>query len=194
MEAGRSGGTGAQKWQLIIYTMLALFILSSCGNARRAEKVKITDNENTSLNSKQKKLISKYESLTGAKIDAEKSYALYAFIDNWMGTPHCDGGATKKCTDCSGFVCNLYREVYKTTLPRSSMDQYKKSEKVKKKNLQEGELVFFKTFKGSKISHVGIYLANNKFVHVSSKKGVRIDDLSDPYYVKTFKAGGRVVD
>lgn len=173
-----------------------LVFLSSCGSSRRAGSVKAKDETSTESRentSKQKQLIAKYENQLGIKLDAEKSYPLYAFIDQWAGTPHCDGGNTKRCTDCSGFVCNLYREVYKTELPRSSEDQFKKAEKVKQKHLQEGELVFFKTFKGSKISHVGIYLANNKFVHVSTKKGVRIDDLTDDYYVKTFKAGGKIV-
>jgi murein DD-endopeptidase / murein LD-carboxypeptidase len=189
MKPGKSKEKNKFLYRLFAFA-LAIFFLSSCGSAKRGEKVKL-EKENSSLNSKQKQLlISKYEALIGEKIDAEKSYALYAFIDRWMGTPHCDGGSSKNCTDCSGFVCKVYKEVYKTTLPRSSDDQYKKAEKVKQKHLKEGELVFFNITSKNKISHVGIYLANNKFVHVSSKKGVRIDDLSDPYYEKTFKSGG----
>lgn len=192
MKPGKSNSGFKFLYRLFAFT-LVIFFLTSCGSARRAEKIQLKEKEESATSNKKKQLlITKYEALIGEKIDAEKSYALYAFIDSWMGTPHCDGGSSKNCTDCSGFVCNVYKEVYKTTLPRSSDEQYKNAEKVKQKHLKEGELVFFTIATKNKISHVGIYLANNKFVHVSSKKGVRIDDLSDPYYEKTFKSGGRL--
>ncbi|MDQ3072215.1 MAG: C40 family peptidase [Bacteroidota bacterium] len=85
----------------------------------------------------------------------------------------------------------VYKDVYDILLPRSSAEQYEKSKKVKKESLQTGDLVFFKIEKGGKISHVGIYLGNNKFVHASTSKGVRIDDLETEYYRKTFLSGGR---
>jgi lipoprotein Spr len=56
--------------------------------------------------------------------------------------------------------------------------------------LREGDLVFFNTRKG--ISHVGVYLFNNKFVHASLSSGVMISDLGDSYFVKRYKGAGRV--
>jgi lipoprotein Spr len=96
-----------------------------------------------------------------------------------------------KGTDCSGFSLNLYKEVYKLDIPRSSEDQYKKSRHVRRRRLKEGQLVFFHIEKGKKVSHVGVYLGNHKFVHASTKKGVRIDDLRDKYYAKAFVCGGK---
>ena len=60
-----------------------------------------------------------------------------------------------------------------------------------KKNLNGG-LIFFKTQGPNKVSHVGIYLSNNKFVQASSKKGVTISDLSEPFYQRTLFSMGRI--
>jgi lipoprotein Spr len=61
---------------------------------------------------------------------------------------------------------------------------------ISRTELQEGDLLFFNTRGG--VSHVGIYLQNNKFVHASISGGVTISDMFEPYYVKHFIASGRV--
>jgi cell wall-associated NlpC family hydrolase len=70
-------------------------------------------------------------------------------------------------------------------------EQYKVCEHIKRNDLEEGDLVFFHTTRKG-ISHVGVYLGNNKFVHASLNYGVTISDLNDPYYSRAFRAGGRV--
>lgn len=114
---------------------------------------------------------------------------LYSFIDDWMGIPHRMGGQSKSGVDCSGFVNLLYMEVYKGNLPRTSRDMEGVVKRKKVDKLQEGDLVFF-SFGRSGIDHVGVYLHNNKFVHVSTRKGVIISDLSDSWYAKTFVDAG----
>ncbi|MEJ5092706.1 glycoside hydrolase [Sphingobacterium faecium] len=114
---------------------------------------------------------------------------LYSFIDEWMGIPHRMGGATKKGVDCSGFVGMLYLKVYKEDLPRSSRDMSVVVKNKRTAQLKEGDLVFF-SFGGRNIDHVGVYLHNNKFVHVSTKKGVIISDLADSWYSKYFTNAG----
>jgi cell wall-associated NlpC family hydrolase len=64
-------------------------------------------------------------------------------------------------------------------------------EVIDKDELQQGDLVFFNTF-GSGVSHVGIYLADGKFAHTSTSKGVTIDNLDSPYYMKNYYGSGRV--
>lgn len=108
---------------------------------------------------------------------------LYSLIDDWIGSPHRLGGQTKEGIDCSAFVGFLYRDVYKKNLPRSSKDM---AELIKRKyddQLEEGDLVFF-SFGGQTIDHVGVYLHNGKFVHVSTKQGVVISNLKDAWYYK----------
>jgi lipoprotein Spr len=70
-------------------------------------------------------------------------------------------------------------------------DQYKVTRHISRTELKEGDLLFFNTRSG--VSHVGIYLQNNKFVH-ASVSGVMISDMFEPYYVKHFIAAGRVTN
>lgn len=114
---------------------------------------------------------------------------LYTFIDDWMGIPHRMGGQTKAGVDCSGFVNLLYIAVYKGNLPRTSRDMESIVKRKNPEKLEEGDLVFF-SFGKNGIDHVGVYLHNNKFVHVSTRKGVIISDLSDSWYAKTFVDAG----
>lgn len=120
--------------------------------------------------------------------------ALYNEIKSWLGTPYSGGGHTKKVgTDCSGFVMELYLTVYNMKLERrGGLQFYNNCEPIDKEALREGDLVFFNNGQGGKISHVGIYLKDNKFAHASSSRGVVIDDLTAKYYVKHFFAAGRV--
>jgi lipoprotein Spr len=81
--------------------------------------------------------------------------------------------------------------VYQKQLSPSAKVQAEETKKIDASSLQEGDLVFFNIDAG-RISHVGIYLQNNKFVHASTKRGVVINDLNEPYYKKYFVRSGRV--
>ncbi len=118
--------------------------------------------------------------------------SLYDNIEQWLGTPYCYAGNSKKGTDCSGFVSSVYGEVYRTSLgARNSADIYKKITKVDKDDLEEGDLVFFR-FHRRRVTHMGLYLSNGKFVHASTSNGVIISDLKDPYYRKSYAGGGHL--
>jgi murein DD-endopeptidase / murein LD-carboxypeptidase len=116
---------------------------------------------------------------------------LYKFIDEWYGVPYKYSGKSKSGVDCSGFTCSLYTEVYKKPLSGTSSSIFNSCKTIKKADLKEGDLVFFK-INSDKISHIGIYLQNNRFVHASTQKGVIINDLDEPYYKKYFYKGGRL--
>ena len=118
---------------------------------------------------------------------------LYAAVEDWRGTPYRYGGQSKSGVDCSGFVGQLYREVYEANLPRQVEAIYKACDRrfTRKRKLEEGDLVFF-DIKGGKASHAGVYLKNGRFVHASSSSGVVISKLSNPYYRKHFYRGGRI--
>lgn len=117
---------------------------------------------------------------------------LRAYCLDWLGTPHRMGGTTKQGVDCSGFVCNVYKEIYGISLPRRSQDMAKVCKTIKDKNdLKEGDLVFFNNKKGGTINHVGIFLDKDKFIHTSSSKGVTIGRFSETYWAERFRCGGR---
>ena len=85
--------------------------------------------------------------------------------------------------DCSGYVKYIYGN-FGYSLPRSSFDQYKQSRHLKAVDALPGDLVFFIT-RGKRISHVGIYLGNNQFIHSPSRgKSVSISNLDEIYYKK----------
>ena len=134
-------------------------------------------------------LQSKYAHLMNTDVDQVQNMPLYQSIDEWYGTPYKYGGSTKSGIDCSAFVQTVFASVFTISLPRTAREQYAVTRHISRTELQEGDLLFFNTQGG--ISHVGIYLQNNKFVH-ASVTGVTISDMFEPYYVRHFVAAGRV--
>ncbi|HEY0434039.1 MAG TPA: NlpC/P60 family protein [Chitinophagaceae bacterium] len=131
----------------------------------------------------------KYSQLLNTDADRIQNVPLYTAIDDWYGTRYQLGGTTKAGIDCSAFVQTIFGTVFGVTLPRTAKDQYRVTRHISRTDLQEGDLLFFNTLGG--VSHVGIYLQNNKFVH-ASVSGVMISDMFEPYYVKHFISAGRV--
>lgn len=128
---------------------------------------------------------------TGLKIDTGANLDLYYNMYEWLGTRYRFGGESKKGIDCSGFTGVMYENVYKRTLPRDSRSMYKLSKPISKEEMKEGDLVFFRIRRGQ-VSHVGIYLGNNKFVHSATSSGVIISDLREDYYRRYFFKAGRL--
>jgi hypothetical protein len=139
----------------------------------------------------EKQLKTKYAGLMGVDERDIKNVKLYSFIDEWYGTPYKYGGKTKTGIDCSDFVSTLEGQVFKKNILPPASSMYATCKSVKEKDLEEGDLVFFK-INSDKVSHVGVYLQNGCFVHASSKKGVVISKLGDAYYTKHFFKGGKV--
>jgi cell wall-associated NlpC family hydrolase len=132
----------------------------------------------------------KYAMMMDVEVEALTNTALYSFIDDWYGTHYRMGGTTKKGIDCSAFSGTLLSAIYSFDVPRTAREQYKVCEKINKEDLMAGDLVFFNTRGG--VSHVGVYLANNCFVHSSSTDGVKISSLDESFYSRKFIGGGRV--
>lgn len=118
------------------------------------------------------------------------SLKLYEFVFDWIGKPYRFGGESKKGIDCSALTKELYNKVFEIYIPRNSLQQYRYVQSINKNDLQTGDLVFFK-IKSKSITHVGIYLGDNKFIQ-SSKAGVNIASLEQEYWSKYYYKGGRV--
>ena len=135
----------------------------------------------------------KYAIVLDATVEKLTNVNLLKTIDEWWGTDYCMGGSTKNCIDCSAFTQMMMQNVYKITVPRTAQAQYKLSKQINLEDLNEGDLVFFRTNGGHNITHVGVYLLNNKFVHASTSKGVMVSDLNDIYWKPRYKGAGRYI-
>lgn len=135
----------------------------------------------------------KYAILLDVPVEMINDTKLLELIDSWYGTRYKYGGEDRNGVDCSAFTQAFMLSYYNKSIPRNSEEQYNQSKRIKKKKLHQGDLVFFKT-RGKKggISHVGVYLCNNKFVHASTSSGVMISDLDDDYFAARYAGAGRV--
>lgn len=133
----------------------------------------------------------KYAQLLDVPVEDVLNHKLYSFIDDWWGTPYRLGGKTKSGIDCSAFANELINTVFQLGISGNSADLYSHSKRLKERDLHEGDLVFFRIHH-KRISHVGIYLENDKFVHASTSAGVMISDLNEPYWKRYFAGGGRL--
>lgn len=98
----------------------------------------------------------------------------------FIGVKYSYGGTSTSGFDCSGYVRHVYNQIG-VSLPRTSASMYGAGSAVGKKDLKAGDLVFFNT-SGRGISHVGIYIGGNKFIHSMTGKGVTITDINDKWY------------
>ena len=135
----------------------------------------------------------KYSVLLKTEVESLPNKKLLNNVDSWYGVRYITGGNTKKGVDCSGFTVAVYADIYGIALPRVSREQYRISRKISTTELQEGDLVFFNT-KGNGVSHVGIFLGNNKFIHATVHKGIMVSDLYESYYAKRYYGSGRIDD
>lgn len=133
----------------------------------------------------------KYAVLLDTTVESLPDHFLLQQVDEWMGVRYRSGGNSKKGIDCSGFTSTIFANYCGLQLPRTSKQQYEHCEKIEPDQLRAGDLLFFNT-RGRGVSHVGIYLGNNKFIHASVSNGVMVSDRFEPYYSKRFLGAGRI--
>lgn len=133
----------------------------------------------------------KYSILMNLPVEELGDSRIYEFLEEWYGTPYRYGGNTKSGIDCSAFTCYMLSTLFSVALPRTSREQFSISMKIDKDQMTIGDLVFFKN--RSSISHVGVYLGNNKFAHAATSGGVMISDLDEQYFAKRYAGAGRVI-
>lgn len=135
-------------------------------------------------------LQSKFSELLQTEKREITNFKLYSFIDEWYGTRYRLGGNSKNGIDCSAFTQLFFATIFDFELPRTAREQYQKVKKISRTEIRQGDLIFFNTTGG--VSHVGVYLQNNKFVHASASSGVTVSDLYDPYWLRRFIGVGRI--
>jgi cell wall-associated NlpC family hydrolase len=187
--------------RILLFFFTLLFVLgTSCKSGKKTASSKNKKKDNTEktikstqeLSPKDKAIKEKYAQILGVSEKDISNLKLYYFIDEWMGVPYKYGGNDKSGIDCSGFTGLLYREVYNKNISGPTSSLIELTNIIDESELKEGDMVFFHIEKKGKVSHVGVYLQNNKFVHATTKKGVMINDLSENYYKQHYFKSGRV--
>lgn len=121
---------------------------------------------------------------------------IIATAKEYLGVPHCMGGISTRCIDCSGLVMVVFEE-FGIQLPHNAQEQSKHGIIIKeKKDLRKGDLLFFHgSYKTSRfITHSAIYMGDNKFIHTSSGNGVSITHLTDPWWKDKYVFGTRLLE
>jgi len=137
------------------------------------------------------------ESLFSAGFDTMNKYntircGIINTACDYLGVSYRYGQSSEKGFDCSGYVKFIY-QIFGISLPHSSYNQYKISRHVETAEARSGDLVFFIT-RGERVSHVGIYLGNNQFIHSPGRgRTVSIDSLNSGYYNRRLVGFGSVL-
>jgi hypothetical protein len=127
----------------------------------------------------------------GLPEDSENARLILDLALRYKGVPYRWGGANRGGVDCSGLIIRAAADGGKPGLPHSAAELWKIGTRIAKKDLQPGDLVFFKNTYKRGISHVGIFVGGTRFLHASSRKGkVTTGNLADPYFVRHW-AGAR---
>ena len=112
--------------------------------------------------------------------------------ERWIGVKYSYGGDTKNGVDCSGLVFRVFESIG-MRLPRDSRSQQEYTTRITKDVLVPGDLVFFSSKGGGdRVSHVGIYVGKQMFIHASTSRGVIRSGLDEDYYVRHYHSSGRV--
>ena len=118
-------------------------------------------------------------------------------IGNAMGllgvAYHYGGTSVSTGFDCSGFMQHIFKRAMGINLPRTSAEQAQMGTPVARSELQPGDMVFFRTLGGSRISHVGLYIGNDRFIHAPrTGKNIEITSLSHKYWSGKYAFARRV--
>lgn len=172
------------KISLAAFFAALMLLSSSCGSKKKAVRQYEADGlYPVEVRTDEKKTEKKKKGIRTRIVEEARS---------WVGTPYRYGGESRKGTDCSGMVMNVYRDVTGIKLPRNSAKQGEYCRRIKRSELLVGDLVFFTSRRGKGINHVGIYVGNGCFVHASTSRGVIVSDLDQDYYTRTYHSAGRV--
>ena len=120
---------------------------------------------------------------------------LLAEAESYLGTRYRYGGIDSRGMDCSGLVYASFKNSLDCSTPRTASGIYDWAEKIDRAELRPGDLVFFVTA-GARISHVGIYVGRNVFIHSASEgpsKGVIYSRLDESYWNRTYRGAGRAI-
>ncbi len=171
----------------VIFALLFSLILGACTTTHT-----VVTSQRSGSNHRSNKTITHRVQKNGRLTSTQKKIVNEAMT--WLGTPYAYAKAEKgEGTDCSGLVMMVYVKSLNYKIPRNSARQADFCEEVKPDKVKAGDLVFFATGKNpERVSHVGIMLDSEEFIHCSSSKGVVVTSIAAPYYAQRLLKIGRL--
>lgn len=121
---------------------------------------------------------------------------MHQAINSYLGIPYQYGGSTHHGMDCSGLVMKVYQRAG-IELPRTAQEQANSGKKVGIGDLEFGDVLVFRDTQkeeNKKVSHVGLFMGEGRFVHASKSRGVVVDSLNSRYWRDRFVEGRRVYE
>ena len=176
---------------VIIFLLLSLSLFSSGEISFRKQREKVLKEQQEEEKGEVKQL-KKEKTVTKNKEKSVRQAILETAFSK-MGTPYIYGANGNGAYDCSSYVQFVYKKSINLNLPRVSYQQAESGRKVGVNQLKAGDLVAFDTLGKNRISHIGIYIGNNQFIHASSGyKKVVVSQL-EGYYAEKFKYGVKIL-
>lgn len=175
--------------------ILILLITTGCGVVKRgtipwdesSSPKTVSTVEDESNN--EKEADSFVETAQPPAIQEMQQFLQLAYRD-WKGTPYLLGGSGYNGIDCSAFMQVVFEDYFSVQIPRTTRDQLQIGREVQKSQTQTGDLVFFKT--GRTTYHVGVMINRSEFLHASTSNGVKVSELSYPFWQETYIATKRI--
>lgn len=168
---------------LLSTALLIIVIQQGCsthnGSPVSGDPLAVTTREDSVSDGPKEDDVDLSEALKGIKLEIAKG-ALNDFLSEWEGTPYRLGANSSKSIDCSALTSRIYKKLFNIDLPRTVQAQASRGNTIARSDLQPGDLVFFKT--GRYQRHVGVYMGGNSFMHASTRKGVTVSSLDNPYW------------
>jgi cell wall-associated NlpC family hydrolase len=171
-----------------VLLFLLVTLLTGCTASRSVFDRRLSDTE---VSSKSELVI--YEDQSQAEnVYEEFEQALRSELEPWKGTRHVLGGTSLSGIDCSGLIMRVFGDLLQFQTGRTTEQLIKLGKRIRRSELRPGDLVFFSP-SSKKGGHVGIYLSDGEFTHVSSSRGVMTSALSNPYWKRYYETSRRII-
>lgn len=181
----------------VLFLILTALTIASCSTKRHISKqntnkaIHIETKEKIEIQENKQQLSSTHNLKTqNPKKKTSAKHKLETHYNKYQAVPYKYGGTSIKGFDCSGFVQFTYKNIFNIKLPRTTRLMLKEGTAIKKTQLKIGDLVLFRTSK--RYRHVGIFMGENLFMHVSTKKGLMKSSLNNPYWLKRYLSSRRI--
>jgi cell wall-associated NlpC family hydrolase len=166
-------------------------VLLRCATFKTDKVIKVPDRSLERKKEEAPKRLSRGETSSKELVKGNGS-DLISYAHDFIGKPYVWGAEGPKSFDCSGFTKYVY-SAFGVDLPHYTGSQIGKGSSIARKDLTEGDLVFFNT--NGPVSHVGIYIGGNNFIHASSgSKTVTVSNLSKSYYNSRYAGARRILE